>query len=90
MTLTGDRGAAANEQRALGFSQEHLTPGGRAARAPGNDGSGRAVVLDPFVGAGTVALVAQRLGRSAMGIDLNPDYLAMARRRIEAEHAQRR
>lgn len=57
---------------------------------PGNDGSGRAVVLDPFVGAGTVALVAQRLGRSAIGIDLNPDYLAMARRRIEAEHVQRR
>ena len=57
---------------------------------PGNDGSGRAVVLDAFVGAGTVALVAQRLGRSAIGIDLNPDYLAMARRRIEAEHAQRR
>lgn len=57
---------------------------------PGNDGSGRCIVLDPFVGSGTTMLVAARLGRHAIGIDLNPDYLAMARRRIEAEHAQRR
>lgn len=70
------------ERRDLGWE-----PG---CECPDNDGSGRAVVLDPFVGAGTVALVAQRLGRSAIGIDLNPDYLAMSRRRIEAEHAQRR
>ena len=30
------------------------------------------------------------MGRNAIGIDLNPEYLAMARRRIEVEHAQRR
>jgi DNA modification methylase len=46
------------------------------------------VVLDPFMGAGTVPLVAQRLGRSAIGIELSPSYLELARRRIEAEHAQ--
>jgi DNA modification methylase len=33
------------------------------------------VVLDPFAGTGTVGLVAQRLGRRAILIDLNPDYL---------------
>jgi site-specific DNA-methyltransferase (adenine-specific) len=40
-------------------------------------------VLDPFLGAGTTALVADRLGRDCIGIELNPVYAAMARRRIE-------
>ena len=44
-----------------------------------------ATVLDPFFGAGTVGLVAARLGRSFIGIELNPDYCEMARRRIEAD-----
>ena len=38
-------------------------------------------VLDPFVGSGTTAAVALRLGRHAIGIDLNPAYVAMAERR---------
>lgn len=42
-------------------------------------------VLDPFLGAGTTALVADRLGRDCVGIELNPEYAAMARRRIEAD-----
>lgn len=40
------------------------------------------VVLDPFAGAGTTGLVADRLGRDFIGIELNPDYREMARRRI--------
>ncbi len=43
------------------------------------------VVLDPFLGAGTTALVADRLGRDCWGIELNPEYAAMARRRIEGD-----
>jgi DNA modification methylase len=39
-------------------------------------------VLDPFLGTGTTALVADRLGRSAIGIELNPAYAEMARQRI--------
>lgn len=39
-------------------------------------------VLDPFGGAGTTGLVADRLGRSAVLIELNPEYAAMAERRI--------
>lgn len=39
-------------------------------------------VLDPFGGAGTTGLVADRLGRNAVLIDLNPEYAAMARERI--------
>ncbi len=41
-------------------------------------------VLDPFFGAGTVGLVATELGRLCVGIELNEDYAAMARRRISA------
>ena len=39
-------------------------------------------VLDPFGGAGTTGLVADRLGRNAVLIELNPDFADMARRRI--------
>ncbi len=37
-----------------------------------------ATVLDPFAGAGTTLLVADRLQRDAIGIELNPDYTRMA------------
>lgn len=39
-------------------------------------------VLDPFAGAGTTALVAARLGRHSVGIELNPEYVEMARKRL--------
>jgi DNA modification methylase len=39
-------------------------------------------VLDPFGGAGTTGLVADRLGRDALLVELNPEYVAMARQRI--------
>jgi DNA modification methylase len=41
------------------------------------------VVLDPFGGAGTTGLVADRLGRDAILIELNPEYAEMAERRIK-------
>jgi len=40
------------------------------------------VVLDPFSGAGTVGLVADRLQRNAIQIELNADYAAMTEQRI--------
>jgi len=39
-------------------------------------------VLDPFMGAGTTALVAQQEGRKSIGIELNPDYIDLAESRI--------
>lgn len=39
-------------------------------------------VLDPFMGAGTTAVVASRLGRQYVGAELNPDYAAIAERRL--------
>lgn len=41
------------------------------------------VVLDPFFGAGTVGVVAQRLGRNWIGCDINPEYVDLARHRID-------
>jgi site-specific DNA-methyltransferase (cytosine-N4-specific) len=43
------------------------------------------LVLDPFVGSGTTALVAARLGRRFVGIELNPEYLDIADRRLRAD-----
>lgn len=42
-------------------------------------------VLDPFFGAGTVGVVAERLKRRYVGIELNPDYVKIAKARIEQE-----
>jgi DNA modification methylase len=43
------------------------------------------VVLDPFFGAGTTGLVAQRHNRKWIGCELNPEYAAIAQARIESE-----
>ena len=42
-----------------------------------------AIVLDPFMGSGTTALVALEHRRHYFGIELNPDYISMANRRIK-------
>lgn len=42
-------------------------------------------VLDPFFGSGTAGLVAQQLGRRYVGIELNPDYVALAVERLETD-----
>lgn len=44
--------------------------------APGN------TVLDPFFGAGTTGLAAEHLKRDCIGIELNPAYVEMARKRL--------
>ena len=41
------------------------------------------LVLDPFSGAGTTGVVAVQHGRRYIGIELNPDYLEMSRKRIQ-------
>jgi len=42
------------------------------------------VVLDPFMGSGTVGVVAERLGRDWLGIELNPAFGRLANERIDA------
>ena len=43
------------------------------------------VVLDPFAGSGTVGLVADKLGRDAILIEISAEYCDMARRRIQGD-----
>lgn len=47
------------------------------------------VALDPFFGSGTVGVVAEKLKRDWIGIELNPDYADLALRRLEAERTKR-
>jgi SAM-dependent methyltransferase len=55
----------------VGVLVEHLT-------APGD------VVLDPFVGFGTTAVVAERLGREGWGVELDAERAAFVRTRVQA------
>ena len=43
------------------------------------------LVLDPFMGSGTTAVTAKRLKRHYIGIELNPEYVAMAEQRLANE-----
>jgi hypothetical protein len=61
------------------------TKGFRPTCACGRPDSVPGVVLDPFGGAGTTALVAVRLARRYVLIELNPEYVDMARRRLRQE-----
>jgi len=42
-----------------------------------------AIVLDPFVGSGTTAVAAKKMGRKFIGIDINPEYVEIALKRLE-------
>lgn len=49
----------------------------QASTVPGN------IVLDPFCGSGTTGVVANRLGRNFIGIDLSEEYLQITKKRLE-------
>ena len=42
-----------------------------------------ALILDPFIGSGTTAVAAQRLGRQYIGCDISAEYVEIARRRVQ-------
>lgn len=48
----------------------------------------QSVVLDPFVGSGTTCRVASLLNRNWIGIDINPDYVAMSAARLQQPAAE--
>lgn len=70
---------------AVAFSDEK-GPGcecnGEVRGVGGEGGVTPGVVLDPFMGSGTTAVVAKRLGRSFVGFELNPDYVSLANQRL--------
>jgi methylase of polypeptide subunit release factors len=46
------------------------------------DGFRPSIVLDMFAGSGTTLVVAKKLGRDFVGIDLNPEYVKIAKQRL--------
>ena len=46
------------------------------------------IVLDPFNGSGTTCLAAKNLRRHFVGIEINPEYVELARERIEQANYQ--
>ncbi len=56
---------------------------GRIIRACSNPGD---IVLDPFLGSGTTAVVARKLARRFLGFELSPEYAANAKRRVASVH----
>lgn len=52
----------------------------RIIKAASNEGD---LILDPFLGSGTTLVVARRLGRRAIGSEINEQYIALARRRLD-------
>lgn len=68
-----------------GYIVERITTGWKpTCQCEGNDGSGRGIVLDPFFGSGTTGLVAEKHGRDWVGIELNQEYVEIAKKRLEA------
>lgn len=45
-------------------------------------------ILDPFMGSGTTGVACVKLGRNFIGMEINPQYFAIAQKRIEAAQAQ--
>ena len=66
------------------FPERLVEPCIRAGAPPGG------IVLDPFLGSGTTAVVAQRLKRNYIGIELNLEYIRLARLRLEDRDAHGR
>jgi DNA modification methylase len=76
-TIMAKRWYAKEPDRSLGWRQ--TCPCGHDAPVS------PAVVLDPFVGAGTTLIAADRLGRSAIGIDVQPTYIDLAAGRAQRD-----
>jgi hypothetical protein len=60
----------------------HITVGWELSCDCKDSAAGRCVVLDPFSGSATTGSVAMRLGCDFIGIDLNPEYLELAKSRL--------
>jgi DNA modification methylase len=57
------------------YSNETTTLGWKATCSCGIEETEPALILDPFMGSGTVGMVAAKLGRNYTGIEINPDYI---------------
>jgi DNA modification methylase len=64
------------------FPKALVEPCIKAGSKPGD------IILDPFAGSGTTGVVALRLGRSFIGIELSPAYAEMARKSLETDRSR--
>lgn len=78
-------GRAITEQRSVMTARSTSTTGWSPSCACPEHLPVPQTVLDPFAGAGTTLLVADRLQRHGVGIELNAEYAAMAERRIRGD-----
>jgi site-specific DNA-methyltransferase (adenine-specific) len=67
---------------------EHPAPFPLALPGKVMEATNSGTVLDPFMGSGTTGVAAIKAGRPFVGIEIEPRYFDMARRRIEAAHSQ--
>src|SRR5690606_15020859 len=77
-TERGFGGTKSNRAQRIDILEGHKP----TCQCENNDGSGRGVILDPFFGSGTTGVVAEKHGRQWIGIELNPDYIEIAKRRL--------
>jgi hypothetical protein len=85
-STNGPRSEARRDE-SPGFKRRLIRVVGDEVWEPGCDcrrGRVPATVLDPFAGSGTTLAVARRLGRRSIGIELNADYVDLARERVRA------
>jgi len=75
------RGQAVSNKTTLGDKFEHYTIGWTDCNCQA--GFHPAVVMDIFAGSGTTCVVAKKHGRDYIGIELNPKYIEIAKKRLE-------
>jgi len=80
--VQGEERLRGKNNRALHPTQKPEEMLRRIITASSNKGD---LVLDPFLGSGTTATVAKRLGRNWIGIEKNKDYVEAAQKRIDKE-----
>ena len=66
----------------LGFQVENKTIGWTNCFCKLKDKWRPGIVLDPFMGSGTTALVARKFGRNWIGIELSKEYIKIANKRL--------
>jgi len=77
-SLHRDSGGVYSTARECGWRPTCRCRGQRGRTVP-------ATVLDPFAGSGTALHVAKELGRHAVGVELNPDYIRLAAARLRQD-----
>lgn len=79
----------AARERGGEYSYKSDTIGWRPTCQCGNPNTVPAIVLDLFSGAGTTALVAERMGLNSISIDTSAEYIALSRARLAEDESKR-